>query len=474
MFDLELFVGRFHPLMVHLPIGFVVMAVLFKALDIRSSTRTYRPALKVSLLLSAIVGIVTCLTGLLLSRSGTYPADQLFWHKWTGISLAVLTVFWYLVEFRWSVRPTVSYSFAALTLVLLILAGHRGGVLTHGASYLWEGLPVTWQQFFGHDPYEAEKLEFEISNLDSALVYEDIVVPILEARCYSCHSDRKQKSELRLDSPEMIQKGGASGDPLIRSDLDKSKLYHVLTLPLNEDEHMPPKGKAQLSKYEVAVIGAWVAQGGEVEKMVMHYPDRIVLEEWYDDLMADQKLFSNELIPSQPVSQPDPTLIENLRSQGVLVQSVGKNSHYLEVSFMNVPNLEPELIKEAAKIKEQVIWLDVSGKNLSDQHLNELINFTRTTDLNLSRSKLPGNSLKKLSQLKNIQILNLTGAELYGSALEDLRGWPELRKVFIYLTGIPSESVERFLETNPGIMIDTGGYQLPIVPRDTMVFRYQG
>src|SRR5690606_39279683 len=66
----------------------------------------------------------------------------------------------------------------AITSVFLFVTGHRGGVLTHGDNYLWEGLPVAWQQFLGHDPYEAEKLEFDISSLDSALVYEDIIAPI--------------------------------------------------------------------------------------------------------------------------------------------------------------------------------------------------------------------------------------------------------------------------------------------------------
>lgn len=474
MFDFELFFGRFHPLIVHLPIGFLVLAILFKGLDIRSGSPTYRPALKVTLLLSAIVGVVTCFTGLMLSWSGTYPADELFWHQWSGIALAVITVVWYLAEFRWSMRPVVPYFALGATIILLVLTGHRGGTLTHGSTYLWEGMPVAWQQFLGHDPFEAEQLEFEISNLDSALVYEDIVVPILEARCYSCHSDRKQKSELRLDSPAMMRKGGESGDPLIRTDLEKSKLHHVMTLPLEEDEHMPPKGKTQLTKYEVEVIGSWVAHGGETERMVMQYPDREALEVWYDDLMADEKLFSNALIPSEPVSSPDEAIIHSLRDQGVLIQPVGENSNYLEVSFMNVPDLEPALIKEVTKLKNQIIWVDASGKNLSKEHLDQVAEFTRTTDLNLAGSTLPENGLDLLSPLKNIQILNLTGAELGGSALEELAGWPALRKVFVYQAGFSSDSIEDFQNKNPDIQIDTGGYRLPPVPRDTLVFRYKG
>jgi len=473
MFDFELFFGRFHPLIVHLPIGFLLLAILFKALDLQSGTLTYRPALKVTLLLSVVIALLTCMTGLLLSWSGTYPADELFLHKWSGIGLAAFTAGWYLTEFRWKTRPMINYTVMGITTILLVVAGHRGGVLTHGKTYLWEGLPVAWQQYFGHDPFEFNELEFEVTNLDSALVYEDIVVPILEARCYSCHSDRKQKSELRLDSPAMMRKGGESGDPLITSDLEKSKLYHVLTLPLDEDEHMPPKGKSQLTKYEVEVIGSWVQHGGNTEKRVMEYGDQKALKEWYDDLISDEKLFSNVLIPSDKVSQPDEAIIKKLRDQGVLVQPVGKNSHYLEVSFMNVPNPEPALINEVAKLREQIIWVDASGLILSDKHLEELVALNRITDLNLSKSKLPENGLKKLSALKNIQILNLAGANLGSTELDELGDWPALRKVYTYQSGITTDAVLEFIISNPGIQIDTGGYSLPEVSRDTLVFRYR-
>ena len=195
MFDFEMFFGRFHPLIVHLPIGFILLAIIFKGLDLRSGSVTYRPAFRVSLFLSAAIAIFTCITGLLLSWSGTYPDDELSPHKWAGIGLAVITIVWYFTEFRMDVRPVINYAALGITAVLLLLTGHRGGVLTHGETYLWEGMPVSWQQFLGHDPYAANELDFQITSLDSAQVYEDIIVPILEARCYSCHSDRKQKAE---------------------------------------------------------------------------------------------------------------------------------------------------------------------------------------------------------------------------------------------------------------------------------------
>ena len=472
MFDFEMFFGRFHPLIVHIPIGFLAIAILFKILDIRSQSSIYRPALKVTLLLSAVMTVVTCITGLLLSVAGTYPVDELDRHKWSGILLALFTIGWYMIEFQWNTKSWINYGVVAITSVFLFVTGHRGGVLTHGDNYLWEGLPVAWQQFLGHDPYEAEKLEFDISSLDSALVYEDIIAPILEARCYSCHSDRKQKGELRLDNPDMIRKGGESGDLLLVEDLEKSKLYQVLNLPLEDDHHMPPKGKTQLTKFEIGVIGSWIREGGKTEQMAGQYHDQQDLKVWYDDLISDEKLFSNPLIPTEEVSSPDEGLLESLRDSGVLIQHVGVNNPYLEVSFINVPLLQPTLIREVAKLKEQVIWVDISGKELTDTHLDELSNLIKTTDLNLAQCSLPDQGLQKLSALKDIQILNLTGAQWSGSDISILAGWPRLRKVFTYQSDISPESVTDFRRNHPHILVDTGGYNLPVVPRDTIEFRY--
>lgn len=471
MFDYELFFGRFHPLIVHLPIGFLALAILFKLLDQRMQSSTYRPALKVALLLSAIGAVMTCVTGLLLSWSSTYPASQLDRHMWAGIILTVATIAWYLVEFQWGVPAVFRFLTLGLVAVFLLITGHRGGVLTHGENYLWEGMPVSWQQFLGHDPYASESVEFEISNLDSALVYEDIVMPILEARCYTCHSDRKQKGELRLDSRESILEGGESGDPLITDDLDQSKLYHVLNLPLSDDLHMPPKGKPQLTDLQVEVLGTWIKEGGQPGKRVMQYADQRALESWYEDMIAAEKLFANPLIPGDPVSIPDEELVVKLQDSGVLVQRVGMDNNYLEMSFINIPVLSTELIQEATQLNEHVIWMDISGHALDDAHLDQLVRFTRVTDLNIARSTLPEGGLGKLSALEQVQVLNLTGTDLSGSGIEVLADWPGLRKVFTYQSGISTESVIRFAQTNPEIEVDTGGYSLPVLARDTMVFR---
>ena len=82
--DISHFFGRFHPLFVHLPIGFIVMAYLLEIVG----DSIKRPHLKASvpfvLLLGGISGVFAVVTGYILAQSGGYGEDAIFWHQWSG------------------------------------------------------------------------------------------------------------------------------------------------------------------------------------------------------------------------------------------------------------------------------------------------------------------------------------------------------------------------------------------------------
>jgi len=86
------------------------------------------------------------------------------------------------------------------------------------------------------------------------------VKPILAERCYSCHGALKQKAELRLETRELLLKGGESGAVIVAGESGRSLLIERVTAV--EDDRMPPEGDGtRLSDEEVAVIRAWIDQG---------------------------------------------------------------------------------------------------------------------------------------------------------------------------------------------------------------------
>ena len=89
--------------------------------------------------------------------------------------------------------------------------------------------------------------------------YERDIKPILQQRCYSCHSRLKQKGELRLDAGALIHKGGKHGPSIVPG---KSAESHLLqrVLTTDEDERMPPEGKP-LTPEQTALLRAWIDGG---------------------------------------------------------------------------------------------------------------------------------------------------------------------------------------------------------------------
>lgn len=95
--------------------------------------------------------------------------------------------------------------------------------------------------------------------------YAKHVVPILSAKCYSCHGSKQQQAGLRLDKRQNALRGGDYGVVIVQGKSAESKLIKKL---LNGDGgmQMPPTGP--MEKDEIAILRAWIDQGadfGQVE-----------------------------------------------------------------------------------------------------------------------------------------------------------------------------------------------------------------
>jgi hypothetical protein len=90
--------------------------------------------------------------------------------------------------------------------------------------------------------------------------FDKDIRPVLEARCFDCHGEDKQKNGLRLDTVHGILKGSDSGEPLyIRGSSADSLLVRMVTS--DDPKHMmPPKGE-RLAPEQVAAIRAWIDAG---------------------------------------------------------------------------------------------------------------------------------------------------------------------------------------------------------------------
>ena len=85
------------------------------------------------------------------------------------------------------------------------------------------------------------------------------ILPLLMERCASCHGEKKQKAQLRLDRRADAMKGGENGVVLLAGKPEASPLFKRV-ISTDADEVMRQKGEP-LTEREVAVLRQWIAEG---------------------------------------------------------------------------------------------------------------------------------------------------------------------------------------------------------------------
>lgn len=249
------FIGRFHPLLVHLPIGFLVLLGAFELLARKSNRQQLTDSSRVVLVLTFPVTVASIVCGWLLAGSGDYEGSNVFWHRWLGTALGLATLV--LLALHWCGLFRLYRWALGGTLALLVVASHFGGSLTHGSDFL------SWPR-----KKSAANNSILAGDLGSLPVHSTVIQPILTKYCTSCHGADKIKGGLRLDTVEHLQKGGDSGSPIAPPGATQSLLGQRLALPVDDDDHMPPDGKPQLSEAHLAVINWWLEAGAPVDKTV--------------------------------------------------------------------------------------------------------------------------------------------------------------------------------------------------------------
>ena len=91
--------------------------------------------------------------------------------------------------------------------------------------------------------------------------FEKEIAPILQQRCYECHSHESDevKGGLVLDSRSGWERGGESGPAIVPGEPDKSRLIQAVKYH-DEELQMPPEEK-KLPEGEIALLEKWVAMG---------------------------------------------------------------------------------------------------------------------------------------------------------------------------------------------------------------------
>ncbi|MSU31726.1 MAG: hypothetical protein EXS25_03500 [Pedosphaera sp.] len=258
------FLGPFHMVFLHLPIGFLTLTGIMELWAGFRPFEGIRRLVGITLALSLGSTFITSILGLLRAQSGEYTPQVLALHRNTGLALVLLTGITLILHpaadrigawSRWFYRGAMS-----ATMALLMIAGHQGGTLTHGRGFLSLNSPTPLKWLM-------EELNPAAPHPDrlASLATTGAVTKIFAAKCITCHGPDKQKAKLRVDQLESLIKGGESGEPaVVPGDPAKSRLVRLILLPRSHSDRMPPEGKEQLTGDETLAIIEWIISGAGV------------------------------------------------------------------------------------------------------------------------------------------------------------------------------------------------------------------
>ena len=241
------FIGRFHPIILHLPIG--GLAALF----VMEIINSYRPQLNLdsacSILLwfSVITVIPSAILGFVLASSGNYDDELLNLHKWLGWLTALVCV--WLLYFNSKSKKTYRV-FLYTNVIFLLFTGHFGGQLTHGKDYLTKYMPISMKKVLNiDDERNYLVVDRKIDSLSTgATYYTDQIKPIIENYCYKCHGQEKQKGDMRFDNIDWDMVNG----------FDAEK-WNMMLNEINLGE-MPPSDELQLSEDDRRILVDWITE----------------------------------------------------------------------------------------------------------------------------------------------------------------------------------------------------------------------
>lgn len=428
-------IGVFHPLILHLPIGLVTgwMILEFCPRGKKNEITCRDSSLNLVAIFTALSAVAAAVTGFLLadSKPETFTGETVDNHRIWGIVFGSLCIVSAVVFFllkdkgkaRWGYRAVL-----VVTSIVLVPAGHLGGNLTHGEGYLTKDAPDFIKSMFGDEDEEEELTE--VTQDSSA--YHALVKPVLVDRCYACHAGSKKEGGVDLKTYVELEK-------VLGKDGDFVKSLH---LPHSDDLHMPPLGKPQLKPNELSLLDWWAKS---------KYSETTTIAE----VQVPEKLqYLVEQISRKELNLPplDKGVVAALRKRQVFVHPVSAESELLWVeAAASAPRFTDEDLELLHKIAPRIQWLNLARTQLDDRALKLAAACENLTMLDLSYTKITDKGLKLIENHPYLERIVLSQTSVTKASLPVFESLKRLKKLSLWKTKISDDELKKWQKKLPKI-----------------------
>ena len=452
MQDFVFFLGRLHVLALHLPIGIVIAAVV---LDWLARKPRYAALAQASPFLwgtAAVSAVLTAVLGYMHYAEGSFTGPSGEAHRFWGTVTAIEALgTWWLAARARGTPGALRLGAGLAMLALVSITGHYGGNLTHGTTFLGEYAPSFLRSLIGAAPRRLPP-----TSVAAADPYLDIVQPLLEQRCGTCHNDDKREASFSVGSYDSTLVGGDTGRAIMPGNVEGSEALYRVSLPPDDEAFMPAEGKTPLTAEQVAILRWWVVAGAPRDTTVgaLEVPAEI------------QPLLAAELgvdgaaraTADSAHGHANPALVASLAAAGLLARQVSQSDARLVVSVSSPGTPLDAPAREAlAAAASEIVDLNLAGTALGDAGLGAIGALPAATHLRLARNALTDEGLATLASSPQLEHLNLYGnAGITDASIEMLAALRALRAVFLWQTGVTDAGAAQLRALRPDLSVDMG------------------
>jgi uncharacterized membrane protein len=447
--EFSTFIGRFHPLFVHLPIGFILLAILLEWWESFKKTQNPSQLISIAWFIGGLSTFTAAICGWYLGETGLYKEEHLILHRWLGILLVPISfIGWWIKRKPNEYSKLLQNGFNILLIILLSIEGHKGGNLTHGETYLTDFAPEPIRKLL-----EADKDSILVSTFidaDSVIIYDQLIAPIFEAKCISCHGNKVKRGALNMSHPDSLLIGGDGGPVIANGSPQQSELFRRITLPQKNTKFMPPTNSV-LTYDEIKTIEWWIEQGASFEHRVsdVKVPDNM------NPLLLRRFGLNTEKRPwyeKVQLAALDSLHINNLQQNGFIINNLGGKNPLLDVRYSGA-DLSKEKMALLEPAKKHITWLALSETNIENEWLSVFSDFSNLTRLELDKTNITDEGITHLKGLLHLEVLNLYASEVTDKVLPTLEQMSGLKRVYLSETKVTSEAAKEIAANNSQLSI---------------------
>ena len=237
-------------------------------------------------------------------------------------------------------------------------------------------------------------------------------------------------------------------------------------LPVEEEDHMPPEGKPQLSPEEIELLESWIDDGADTEMKLAELEDGSELHQRVMTTLNAAQLDA----PTYDFEAASDETIEKLNDPFRSVYPVSLGSPALVAQLFVRSAFTTQRLEDLLGVREQLVSLNLTDLPITDEHLSIIGQFENLEKLILNGTDIRGKNFAALTGCKKLSALAFSNTEVDAvnthTALENI---PSLDEVFLWSTDISKDELGELSENWTDVHFEYGyipedSLSLPLTP----------